>query len=539
MSADNPGYNGSVWTVEETEPKRQNPPSNCEEALAATGYGLFNVLLLLAALPIAWTCIIDTTSTAFIINSAECTFELTMFRRGIAVSAIYIGMIIAGPLWDFYLQDCVIGYLGRKNVMMIGIFLDAICNLLWVHTTSFYAFIALKFVSGVLIAGPLSVVMAYLAEFHAPAYQAKFARWAGLLVMASNIVPAALAATLLLRTPWFHFTIYSRFYPTWQVYLLICAIPSVLGLFTVCLMPKSPKFLMAQGKSDKALRLFRTMYRLNNFKSASQYPITELTLPEKANKGKTNSACRDKLRDSIVKLKELFSKPHLKNISILVWLQFACMIGFNVSRLWVPPLFVMMNNFRVHVRQFYPADEYITMCEMIFPRLKIDYASCNYTLPSLESAVYVNSTSIASSAVGFGFLFLLLSDTRIKKIVVMVFTFLLSAAGAFGANWAVEIPYMLVLVAFVIVASRITGNTVMAYNAQVLPPLLRPTAVNVLNFVGNLGAAAGNLAFSLIIGIDCLSALLALGCISMVSTLVPIFLISQSKKKVKPGIERY
>lgn len=43
----------------------------------------------------------------------------------------------------------------------------------------------------------------------------------------------------------------------------------------------------------------------------------------------------------------------------------------------------------------------------------------SYFQPSLESAVYVNSTSIASSAVGFGFLFLLLSDTRVKKIIVM------------------------------------------------------------------------------------------------------------------------
>ena len=39
------------------------------------------------------------------------------------------------------------------------------------------------------IAGPLSVFMAYLGEFHAPAYQKQFNRWATFLILISNIVP--------------------------------------------------------------------------------------------------------------------------------------------------------------------------------------------------------------------------------------------------------------------------------------------------------------------------------------------------------------
>ena len=114
------------------------------------GYGLFNALLLLAVLPIGWTCIIDTTSTSFFINSVGCEFGLTWFRRGIAVSTIYIGMTIAGPIWDFILHDYVTGYLGKKYVMIGGMFLDAACNILWSHTDSFYYLIALKFISGFL-----------------------------------------------------------------------------------------------------------------------------------------------------------------------------------------------------------------------------------------------------------------------------------------------------------------------------------------------------------------------------------------------------
>lgn len=58
---------------------------------AISGYGLFNVLLLLAALPIAWSAAFDTTSGAFILASAECELELTFFRKGVLVAFPYVG----------------------------------------------------------------------------------------------------------------------------------------------------------------------------------------------------------------------------------------------------------------------------------------------------------------------------------------------------------------------------------------------------------------------------------------------------------------
>ncbi|XP_011493781.1 PREDICTED: synaptic vesicle glycoprotein 2B-like [Ceratosolen solmsi marchali] len=515
MSADS-RENGSIWIIDE-HLKPPNPIADYDKAIATTGYGLFNILLLFAALPIGWTCIIDTTSTAFIINSTECVFELTTFRKGIAMSSIYIGMIISGPIWDFILKDSIIDYLGNKNIMIIGILLDTLCNILSAHATSFSIFILLKLISGILIAGPLSVVMAYLAEFHSPAYERKFTRWAGLLIVISNIIPPAVAAILLSRTCQFSFTIYQHFYPTWRVYLLMCAIPSVLGLLTACFMPNSPKFLLTHGKNREALRLFRIMFSMNNFKSSSEYEINELDFQQKIRR-KINITCKVTLCESISNLKLLFSTNYVKTISVILLLQFSSMIGFNVMRLWVPSVFVVLNNFRVLLKSYYPTNEYITMCEMIFPRIKkINYASCNYTLPSVESAVYVNSTIIATSAVTFSFIFALLTDARIKKICITFIMFLLSAVGSFGANWVIHIPYMLVLLGFIIVACRITSNCIIAYNAQVMPQFLRITAFNVINFIGNCGAAAGNVIFSLVLGLDCVSAFLSIGCIAIVS----------------------
>ncbi|XP_014206973.1 solute carrier family 22 member 5 [Copidosoma floridanum] len=524
--------NNKVWTIEEPR-LEQNTTADYDKAVAETGFGLFNILLLLAAVPVGWTCIIDTTSTAFIINSTECIFELTMLRRGIAFATIFIGMVISGPIWDFFLQDSITDSFGKRNVMIVGLLFDAMCNVVWIHTNSYYVFILLKFISGILIAGPLSVVMAYLSEFHAQKHQKEFARWAGLLVGLSYILPAALAAVLFLQEPWSQLTIYNHFYPSWRVYLMICALPSILGLVLLCLMPKSPKHLMAQGKHKEALRLFRVMYCLNHFKASCNYPITELYSSRKD--GETKIKFRDKVRERVSNLRTLFSGQHVNTISSILILQFGSMLGFNVMRLWVPPLFVMLNNFRVLLRSHYPKDEFITMCGMIFPRCRtIDRSSCNYTTPSVESAVYVNSTIIATSAVFFGFLFSFIFTTKIRRIIQITFLFLLATIGAFAANWVVKIPYMLAALAFVIVGCRIASNHILAHTSEVIPQPLRPTANSMINFIGNMGAAVGNIEFFSTIEIDCISAFFIIGFVTAVcAILVPIFLTRQTPVKIK------
>lgn len=55
--------------------------------------------------------------------------------------------------------------------------------------------------------------------------------------------------------------------------MLICTIPPVLGIFTMCLMPKSPKFLLFKGKSNEALRVFKAMYSMNNLESPDRFKV--------------------------------------------------------------------------------------------------------------------------------------------------------------------------------------------------------------------------------------------------------------------------
>lgn len=59
-----------------------------------SGYGKFNYLLLLAVLPASCASIFSSSSTAYVLPSAECDLELTMLDKGLLNSMSFAGSTI-------------------------------------------------------------------------------------------------------------------------------------------------------------------------------------------------------------------------------------------------------------------------------------------------------------------------------------------------------------------------------------------------------------------------------------------------------------
>ncbi|XP_033228568.1 synaptic vesicle glycoprotein 2B-like [Belonocnema kinseyi] len=513
---------------------RLDEPADYEKAISATGYGIFNILLLLAVLPAGWSAVFDTTSPAFILPAVECLFELTLFRKGVFVSIVYVGIIVAGVLWDFLLQDSMTNHFGKRNLLLLGLLLDSVCNVGSAFVDSYYVFLLLKFISGLIVGGPHTLLIPYLTEFHSTKYQAQFTKWAGLAFAFSYIIPAALAFNVLPYDSPFSFRIFNQVFVTWQVYLLICSIPSVLGLIILCFTPESPKVMMADGRLQEALTSFKRIYSMNKLRSRNSYPVKELQLKQGQGiqKREYNSGSKEKIQDGWSKIKTLFTTPYLLPMSIIIFLQFGSMFGLNTMRLWVPQLFIMLNNFGRKFRSVYPSNKTLTMCEMLVPsKLQIPNFSQNYSIhadtciPShIEAAVYINSTIIASSTVGFAFLVGFIITTQTRKDSLLLLMFIISITCSFGVNWAQVVPYMLVLSATIVVTMRIAGNIIIAVNAEVIPASLRSTAVSIVNLFGNFAVVVGNFAFSSILNAECVAAFMCMGCLLFVCAILVFFL---------------
>ncbi|XP_039311886.1 uncharacterized protein LOC105195955 isoform X2 [Solenopsis invicta] len=509
-----------------------NEPADFDRAISTTGYGLFNVLLLLAVLPIAWTAVFDTTSTAFILASAECDLELiTFFRKGVLVAFPYIAMTMTAFIWDY-----ITPYISKKTLFIFALIGDSILNIVSSGVQSYYIFLLIKFISGILVGGPLAMVMTYLTEFHSARYKRRFTIWAGFLFALANIVPAALGFSIL-PLDW-HIDILGQDYDAWRIYLLICSIPPVLGLITATMLPESPKYLMAIGRSDAALKLLRRMYCMNTRQSADTFPIKALFVQQKTQLARpVLEASLERMRISLYNTKLLLTTAaYLPAFCFVNFLQFGSMLGFNTMRLWVPHLFIILNNF--DEENWTPRDRQPTFCEMLDRQMTLPgrrYLNCsNFDDACLKwtinPVIYQNSTIIASSAVVFSFLVGFIMTTKLRKQIIILMALLISVASSFGINWAQSPPYMLTLASAVIVTTRIAGNIVTAVNVDVIPVPLRATSIDILVTTGNIGAVIGNLIFSALLDNECISAFMGFGCFFFVCFCVSLLFPQPTKE---------
>lgn len=61
---------------------------------------------------------------------------------------------------------------------------------------------------------------------------------------------------------------------SWNFFIIVCAIPSLLGSLAYSFLPESPKFLMMVGRNDEAMRVFKRIYSLNNGLDPETFPVS-------------------------------------------------------------------------------------------------------------------------------------------------------------------------------------------------------------------------------------------------------------------------
>lgn len=106
------------------DPPQKEAAADFEAAIDAAGFGMFNILLLVAAVPAAMGTVYETSTMSYILPSAECDLKLSLLDKGILNAITYAGMISSAVLWG-YLADIK----GRRNLLIVGYAADTICVL--------------------------------------------------------------------------------------------------------------------------------------------------------------------------------------------------------------------------------------------------------------------------------------------------------------------------------------------------------------------------------------------------------------------------
>ncbi|XP_023013525.2 synaptic vesicle glycoprotein 2B [Leptinotarsa decemlineata] len=461
-----------------------------ETAVEATGFGKFNLILLLISVPTSLSQAFEQMTLSFVIPIAQCDLHLTLEDKGMLNAIAFAGMIssgfVSGYLCDFF---------GRRKMIIIGHTLQAFFTILASLSQTFPMLMAAKFFSGFCFNGGFSAFTSYLTEWHSSKYRGVVQLIRGTAIAFGNVVVPLLAWGILPQS------IYFRLFGvldihSWNVFILATILAPLICASTSYFAPESPKFLMTSGRNEEALRVFRMAYSMNTGKSVESYPIKQL-VDERSHMTRRKSV--EKIKNSFQALKPLITPPYLYKLILVCITACFILMGNHSLKLWFPQLLQSINDY-----QQYNNGSSSGMCDIIdFLNEKTTTTSeaCDVNLDN--SSVYINAIIIGCVQIAqftiAGFFLRLLGHRVLAGITTSI-----SGACAIGIYFAKNSTTITALFSIFIGFFELAGNTVLTMTLEIFPTTCRTTALSFHLTMARIGSITGNMIFSKLISSGCL-----------------------------------
>ena len=495
--------------------------STFEDAVSATGYGIFHVRLLLLCGWAVSSDAIEILSVSFILPPATCDLELSDQNKGWINSSVFIGMMIGGMFWGT-LADIK----GRKTVLLWSLSINAAGGFASSFAPNFGLFVCCRLISGIGVGGSLPVIFSYFCEFQAKNRRGSAISMLAMFWMCGNIFAAALAWAIIplniqLQTATFT-------YSSWRLYLALCIIPSFTSVLLFVLMPESPKYYLQKGNHTKALAVFRRMYCSNHAgKTPSDYAVISLmsettTTASELSRARTRlSSFKRSVRNFCKSVATIFMPPLTDRSIVMLIIYFTLSFGFYGLFMWLPELFKRMEDYggnpcqghqKPIINETINANSSQDPCDV---SSKVFFEGFLTALSNLPGNIF---TILIIDRVGRK---VLLSGSMIVSSVCM---FLLYVVESSAAGLALTCTFSGV--------STIGWNAIDVLQAEVFPTHVRSTASGVLMAVGRVASILGNLVFGHLMAVNCAVPIVIVASLLLIGGLSAIKLPNMTNKEL-------
>jgi MFS family permease len=229
-----------------------------DDAIELLGMGRFQMEILVAAGLCFASDAMEVLLLSFLSVILRVEWDLTERETDTIISVVFagafIGTLILGPLGDI---------IGRKPVFTVTAAIIAVFGLGTALVPNYEWLLFARFMVGFGVGG-LTVPFDTLAEFVPTSNRGKSLLYIEFFWTAGTLVVPVFAWWALGE---------ERGGGSWQFFVVLCAIPcvfsTILGLMYV---PESPRWLLTQGKPDKALRVLRAAAQRNGKDPFQAFP---------------------------------------------------------------------------------------------------------------------------------------------------------------------------------------------------------------------------------------------------------------------------
>lgn len=194
----------------------------------------------------------------------------------------------------------------------------------------------------------MGICFPYLGEFQPTKYRERILCWMEIF-WTLGIIALPLIAWVIIPLP-FELRFHSFKFHSWNLFVAICALPSLMIGCWLFFFPESPKFLIEVGDTDEALEVLKDMYHKNTGKNRDEYPIKSLKEKDRERTVTTNQSLRSLsmkkpkhlklfLNEVWEQTKALCRPPHLQNTILTCAIQFGLTASYYTLMIWFPELF--------------------------------------------------------------------------------------------------------------------------------------------------------------------------------------------------------
>ncbi|KAG5891551.1 hypothetical protein JTB14_028569 [Gonioctena quinquepunctata] len=494
---------GKIGTLKDTQAKlssdadKSSDKADFEKAIELTRYGKFHFLLLGVCGFVSTSEEMDVISMSFILPSAQCDLNLNTQTKGWLNSIIFIGMMAGAYVWGSMADS-----LGRKKVLIVSSFMNALCIVASSFSQTYELFMIFRFLNGAALGGSGPVIWSYFAEFQPKSKRGSMLSFMAAFWTLGNLFVAGLAWLIIPQDIGFrneHFV-----YNSWRIFLLICSFPSFIVAALLFFLPESPKFLLSQGRSEEAIAIFKYIYHVNTGNDAEDYPVKHLIYEQEelTYEQKMKEESRGKYTNMIVDIldntKQLFVSPILRYTIISIIINFTFHIGYYGLMMWFPELF---NRFDEYARSHNNTDA--SVCEVTDYVVNLgSHVEGGLCSDKISSSVFMESLITVSAALPSNVLAILGMDRLGRKFFLVFSTVssgLCSACMYFVYN---KTHNLIVSAVFSSVIS--CGNAALdSLITEIFPTNLRATGIAVSMVAARLGGIIGNIVIAQLLDVYC------------------------------------
>ncbi|KAF7387378.1 hypothetical protein HZH68_013055 [Vespula germanica] len=462
------------------------------------GFGKFHYMLLAICGLIYMDTAIGVTILSFVLPAAQCDLEMDSTAKGWLTASPMLGMVVGSYIWG-----CLADTKGRKVVLIATLLMDGIVGVISSFVQYYWVFLVFRFFNGFAVTGAMGICFPYLGEFQPTKYRERCLCWMEMFWTVGVILLPLIAwlivpLDLRYESEMFHFK-------SWNLFVALCALPSiVLGLWLFAF-PESPKFLLECGEADAALEVFKWIYAQNTGQDPETYPVK--CLQEKTNnKDKsTRSLKLHKKKDLKVLFSEvweltmsLYKPPYLRNTLLACAIQFGLTSSYYTLMVWFPELFTRFEEFEND-----NPGKTTSVCivsALSDNATNLDPYGCETTI---GVNVYLHTVYIGLACIP-GSIILPIFVHKLGAKFFLILSLLVSGAVTVGFYFVINSTQNLILSCIFEALTSLGISLVYCIIVDMFPTNLRVMAAALSLTMGRLGALVGNLIFGYLIDLACI-----------------------------------